>query len=183
MPSGSFNICCSRDCVSRHNGGTSGAPLKPLRDDSALRALLTLRGLRGAPEEPPLCRETQSLGQQMLNAPVGINDQPKKNKGKTDCKENIDQLFGRPLGVMGTPWNLPYITALSYRSIQSGPQLNTRYAEKIGKPYKPRSAIFGRVFPVYFWFPVTVEFSSSHSLLCKWIKISLTVYKRLNFKS
>ena len=30
-------------------------------------------GLRGAPEVPPLCRETQSLGQQMLNAPVGIN--------------------------------------------------------------------------------------------------------------
>ena len=25
--------------VYRHNGGTSGAPLKPLRDDSALRAL------------------------------------------------------------------------------------------------------------------------------------------------
>ena len=25
------NICCPRDCVSRHNGGTSGAPLKPLR--------------------------------------------------------------------------------------------------------------------------------------------------------
>ena len=59
------NICCPRDCVSRHNGGTSGSPLKP---DSALRALSTLRGLRGAPEVPPLCRETQSLGQQMLNA-------------------------------------------------------------------------------------------------------------------
>ena len=28
------NICCPRDCVSRHNGGTSGAPLKPLRVDS-----------------------------------------------------------------------------------------------------------------------------------------------------
>ena len=40
---------------------------------SALRALSTLRGLRGAPEAPPLCRETKSLGQQMLNAPVGIN--------------------------------------------------------------------------------------------------------------
>ena len=40
------NICCPRDCVSRHNGGTSGAPLKPLRDDSALRVLSTLRGLR-----------------------------------------------------------------------------------------------------------------------------------------
>ena len=22
----SFNICCPRDCVSRHNGGTSGTP-------------------------------------------------------------------------------------------------------------------------------------------------------------
>ena len=73
MPTGAFNICCPRDCVSRHNGGTSGAPLKPLRDDSALRALSSLRGLRGAPGVPPLCRETQSLGQQMLNAPVGIN--------------------------------------------------------------------------------------------------------------
>ena len=37
MPTGAFNICCPRDCVSRHNGGTSGAPLKPLRVDSALR--------------------------------------------------------------------------------------------------------------------------------------------------
>ena len=63
MPTVAFNICCPRDCVSRHNGGTAGAPLKPLRDDSALRALSTLRGLRGAPAVPPLCRETQSLGQ------------------------------------------------------------------------------------------------------------------------
>ena len=73
MPNGAFNICCPRDCVSRHNGGTSGAPLKPLRVDSALKALPTLRGLRGAPEVPPLCRETQSLGQQMLKGPLGIN--------------------------------------------------------------------------------------------------------------
>ena len=73
MPIVAFNICCPRDCVSRHNGGNAGAPLKPLRDDSALRALSTLRGLRGAPAFPPLCRETQSLGQQMLNATVSIN--------------------------------------------------------------------------------------------------------------
>ena len=66
MPTVAFNICCLRDCVSWHNGGTSGAPLKPLRVDSALRTLSTLRGLRRAPEVPPLCRETQSLGQQML---------------------------------------------------------------------------------------------------------------------
>ena len=64
--------------VSRHNEGTSGAPFKPLKDDSALRALSTLRGLRGAPEVSPLCRETQSLGHQMLelsceNATVGTN--------------------------------------------------------------------------------------------------------------
>ena len=38
--------------VSRHNGGISGAPLKLLRDDSALRALSSLEGLRGAPEVP-----------------------------------------------------------------------------------------------------------------------------------
>ena len=46
------------------------------RVDNALRALSSLRGLGGAPEVPPLCRETQSLGQQMLelsceNATVG----------------------------------------------------------------------------------------------------------------
>ena len=35
----SSNLCCPRDCVSWHNGGTSGAPLKPLRDDSALRII------------------------------------------------------------------------------------------------------------------------------------------------
>ena len=34
-----------------------------------LRALSSLRGLRGAPAVPPLCRETQSLGQQMLLNP------------------------------------------------------------------------------------------------------------------
>ena len=39
--------------------------IKPLRVDSALRALSTLRGLRGAPKVPPLCRETRSLGQHM----------------------------------------------------------------------------------------------------------------------
>ena len=33
---------------------------------SGFRTLSSLRGLRGAPEVPPLCRETQSLGQQML---------------------------------------------------------------------------------------------------------------------
>jgi len=31
-----------------------------------MRALSSLRGLRGAPAVPPLCRETQSLGQRML---------------------------------------------------------------------------------------------------------------------
>ena len=59
-------------------------PLKPLRDDSALRALSSLRRLRGAPAVPPLCRETQSLVQQMLelgceNATVGKNALMAKN--------------------------------------------------------------------------------------------------------
>ena len=54
MPTSAFNICCPRDCVSRHNGGTSGAPLKPLRVDSALRALssLVLPLLIHAPTHP-----------------------------------------------------------------------------------------------------------------------------------
>ena len=34
--------------VSRHNGGTTGAPLIPLRVDSAVKALSSLTGLRGA---------------------------------------------------------------------------------------------------------------------------------------
>ena len=42
MPNGVFNICCPRDCVTRYNGGASGAPLKSLRVDSALRALSNL---------------------------------------------------------------------------------------------------------------------------------------------
>ena len=58
--------------VSRHNGGTSGAPLKPLRDDSALRTLSSLRGLRGAPEVPPLCRET-SVSRTANVGTVGMN--------------------------------------------------------------------------------------------------------------
>ena len=45
MPTVAFNICC-------------------------LRALSSLRGLRGAPEVPPLCRETQSLGQQMSESTI-----------------------------------------------------------------------------------------------------------------
>ena len=57
MPSGAFNICCPRDCVSRHNGGTSGAPLKPLRVDSALYIFEGTQeegptGAAGAPAHP-----------------------------------------------------------------------------------------------------------------------------------
>ena len=95
MPTVALNICCPRDCVSRHNGGTSGAPLKPPRVDSALRALSSLRGLRGAPEVPPLCRETQSLGQQMLNAPVGINGLIRFGKYFSMCGHNLHAIINR----------------------------------------------------------------------------------------
>ena len=67
--------------VSRHNGGISGAPLKPLRDDSALRALSSLRGLRGAPEVPPLCRET-SVSRTANVGTVGKNWLRKRNGGQ-----------------------------------------------------------------------------------------------------
>ena len=45
--------------VSRHNGGNPGAPLKALRDDSALRALSSLRGLR----DGPACQQGSDAGQ------------------------------------------------------------------------------------------------------------------------
>ena len=69
----SSNMCCPRDCVSWHNGGSSGAPLKPLRDDSGLRTLSSLRGLRGAPEGPPLCRETCAVSRTAHVGTVGKN--------------------------------------------------------------------------------------------------------------
>ena len=43
-----------------------------MRSTFAVRETASL-GIMGAPRVPPLSRETQSLGQQMLNAPVGIN--------------------------------------------------------------------------------------------------------------
>ena len=58
--------------VSWHNEGASGAPLKRLRDDSALRTLSSLRGLRGATEGPPLCRET-SVSRTANVGTVGMN--------------------------------------------------------------------------------------------------------------
>ena len=48
------NMCCPRDCVPRHNGGTSGAPLQTLRDDSAFRALSSLRGFKGGTRSTPI---------------------------------------------------------------------------------------------------------------------------------
>ena len=67
--------------VSRHNGGTSGASLKPLTYDSALRALSSLGGLRGAPEVPPLSRET--LVSRTANVgTVGKNWLRKRNSGQ-----------------------------------------------------------------------------------------------------
>ena len=46
---------------------------KRLRDDSVLRALSSLRGLRGAPAPPPLCRET-SVSRTANVGTVGKNE-------------------------------------------------------------------------------------------------------------
>ena len=45
---------------------------RPVRSTFAVQETASL-GIMGAPEVPPLCRGTQSLGKQMLNTPVGIN--------------------------------------------------------------------------------------------------------------
>ena len=59
MLTGAFNICCPRDCVSRHNGGTSGAPLNP-SETIVLSEHYRLWGFKGGArgKMPPLCRET-----------------------------------------------------------------------------------------------------------------------------
>ena len=46
--------------VSRHNGGTSGAPLKPLRDDSTVRALSS-QGFKGGTRGSPIMPRDVSL--------------------------------------------------------------------------------------------------------------------------
>ena len=61
----------------------NGHPAGARNTSPTLRRLSTLRGLRGAPEVPPLCRGTQSLGQQMLNASFGIN-------GSNGCCCNVE---------------------------------------------------------------------------------------------
>ena len=75
--------------VSRHNGGPEGAPLKPLRDDKALRTLSPLRGIRGASEAPPLCRET-SVSRTANVGTVGMNglrtaSPERQNQGMVEC--------------------------------------------------------------------------------------------------
>ena len=47
--------------VSRHNGGTLSAPLKPLRDDSALKALFASEGFKGGTRGAPIMPRNVSL--------------------------------------------------------------------------------------------------------------------------
>ena len=67
MPNGAFNICCPRDYVSRHNGDTSGAPLKPLRDDSVPRYHTNVQregsGSRGGGENALQLAPGHAIGQ------------------------------------------------------------------------------------------------------------------------
>ena len=57
--------------VSRDNGGTSGAPLNA-SETIVLSEHYRLRGLRGAPEVPPVCRET-SVSRTANVGTVGMN--------------------------------------------------------------------------------------------------------------
>ena len=41
MSTVAFNICCPRDCFSRHNGGTSGAPLYNITYNNLCRLIET----------------------------------------------------------------------------------------------------------------------------------------------
>ena len=73
-----------------------------MRSTFAVRETASL-AIMGAHRVPPLCRETQSLGQQMLNAPFGINGltlrgfrESPHTGGTHDCSErrqSLGQLF------------------------------------------------------------------------------------------
>ena len=116
MPNGSFNICCLLQHL-------------PLRVDSALRALSTLRGLRGAPEVLPLSRETQSLGKHMMelgceNATVGKNGLPGEGGGwYSTPHDGRWEEGGEPLI---TRRRMVFMTAICYRGIQVLPRLGTQ---------------------------------------------------------
>ena len=92
----SSNICYPRDCVSRHNGGTSGTPLKPLTDDRALRTLSSLKVLRGAPEVPPLCRET-SVSRTANVGTVGMNGLIVRYEDWCTFPQNLENVWIRAL--------------------------------------------------------------------------------------
>ena len=70
-----------------------------------LRTLSSLTGLRGAPEVPPLCRETQSLGQHMFDlgcetATVGTNGLTwcmGLRKTQSVLDSNNDRVFPSPM--------------------------------------------------------------------------------------
>ena len=69
MPTGAFNICCPRDCVSRHNGDTSGAPLNPFFPTVptfAVRETVSV-SIRGAPRVPPL-----NPSETIVHSPLGV---------------------------------------------------------------------------------------------------------------
>ena len=66
MPTVAFNICCPRDCVSRHNGGTAGAPIM-LRDAASRTANVErnggqkwVKGGGGIQLGPARCRERKA---------------------------------------------------------------------------------------------------------------------------
>merc|ERR1719154_500790 len=62
-----------------------------LRDDSALRALSSLRGLRETPEAPPLYRETSVSRTSNNVGTVGKNWLRKRNGGKNGL--NLARIF------------------------------------------------------------------------------------------
>ena len=96
-----------------------------LSERLALRALSTLRGLRGAPAVPPLGRETQSLGQQMLNATVGVNGLRVRFEFLQPSGVNHPDRLA-PVGIIqwGSikgPWNpSPHITVIWFRGLREG---------------------------------------------------------------
>ena len=74
----------------------------PLRSTFAVRETASL-GIMGEPRVPPLCRETQSLGQQMLNATVGINGLSVSSSGNREAP--VHSNVERGTNVLSVPFS------------------------------------------------------------------------------
>jgi len=83
----SSNICCPRDCVSQHNGGTSGAPIMP-RDAVSRTAHVGTVGTKGLTrfrKDSSICNINITINNNNINITIIYLSQTGKNYNAHVC--------------------------------------------------------------------------------------------------